>query len=319
VCDAVLIKDVTGSDEVLTHVGGLSLFLECDLYLSVAYVNQVLHDDLPWKYHALFPWRHTGKGGILLLANMAQTAFPSGHNGMPSSYLVMDKCLPWSRSGFSPGLMALKPYSGTLTVPRNLSTQDVREISILLLHWHSTALKVQWFSFLVQHLLHVFNFGFREIERQQADICWFFKLTSYKPEHEVYASTIAALLVKPGNEANMQVIATFSLLGQNETATGDRASRFPRSFLQGSISLWPTEVKMSIYTKEACNASLFLCQLLNVALKDGHAHVLEDSLQIPVAVTLHQTSASPRLIICFFSFTSGKCRNMHKANGDKFT
>jgi hypothetical protein len=82
VCDAVLIKDVTGSDEVLTHVGGLSLFLECGLDLSVASVNQVLHDDLPWKYHALFPWRQTGKGGILLLANMAQTTFRSGHNGM---------------------------------------------------------------------------------------------------------------------------------------------------------------------------------------------------------------------------------------------
>ncbi|KAM0862218.1 hypothetical protein ACQ4PT_045399 [Festuca glaucescens] len=304
-CYAVLIKDVSGSDEVLTHVGGLSLFLECDLDLSVASVNQVLHDDLPWKYHAPFPWSHTRKGGILLLANMAQTTFPSGHNGMPSSYLVMDKCLPWSRSGFSPGLVALKPYSGTLIAPRNLSaaTQDVREISMLLLHWHSTALKVQWFSLLVQLLLHVFNFGFRgrrETERRQVDICWFFKLTSYKTEHEVYATTITALLVKPGNEANMQVIATFSLLRQNETATGGRASRFPRSFLQGSRSLWPTEVKMSIYTKEAGNASLFLCQLLNVALKDGRAYVLEDPLQIPVAVTLHQTSASPSLIIWLF-------------------
>jgi hypothetical protein len=36
-----------------------------------------------------------------------------------------------------------------------------------------------------------------------------------------------------------------------------------------------------------------------VALKDGHAYVLEDPLQ-PVAITLHQTSASPSLIIWFF-------------------
>jgi hypothetical protein len=64
-----------------------------------------------------------------------------------------------------------------------------------------------------------------------------FQIDKLKTEHEVYATTIAASLVKHGNEANMQVIATFNFLRQNETATGGGASRFPRSFLQGNISL----------------------------------------------------------------------------------
>lgn len=96
VCEAVLLEDLSRSDEVLTHVGGLSLFLEFYLDLSVASVDQVLHEYMQWKYHALYPWSNTRKGGLLLLASMAQTAFSSGRNGMQSSYLVIDKCLPWS-------------------------------------------------------------------------------------------------------------------------------------------------------------------------------------------------------------------------------
>jgi hypothetical protein len=82
VCDVVLPEDVYGIEEVLTHVGGLSLFLEFDLDLSVASVDEVLRDDLPWKCHALNRWSNTREGSHFLLANMPQHDFRFGHNGM---------------------------------------------------------------------------------------------------------------------------------------------------------------------------------------------------------------------------------------------
>jgi hypothetical protein len=91
------------TNEVLTHVGGLSLFLELDLDLCVASDDEVSHDDLPWRCHAFYPWTNTREGSHFLLVNIPPHAFRSGHNGMSSSYLVMDKWLPWCRSGFSPG------------------------------------------------------------------------------------------------------------------------------------------------------------------------------------------------------------------------
>jgi hypothetical protein len=179
------------SDEVLTHIGGLSLFLEFDLDLIVASADRVLHGDLPWKCLALCPWSNAWKDIRFLLANMPQNAFRSGHNGMPSSYLVMDKWLPWSRSGFSPGLgdclrylfplvctqpfgnfvpdvtiqpaVVLNTYNGMLTALRNLfvAKEDTREVCMLVMHWHSTVLTVQCFSLLLQLHLHVLNCGSR--------------------------------------------------------------------------------------------------------------------------------------------------------------
>jgi hypothetical protein len=103
VCDVVLLEDAYGSDKVLTHVGGLSIFLEFDLDMSVVSADEVLQDYLPWKCHALYLWSNTGEGSHFQIANMPQHVICSGCNDTPSSYLVMDKWTPWSRSGFSPG------------------------------------------------------------------------------------------------------------------------------------------------------------------------------------------------------------------------
>jgi hypothetical protein len=78
VCDGVLLEDVW-SDEVLTHVGGLSLFMDFDdLTLSIASAEQVLPDDLPWKCHALHPWSNTREVSHFLIVNMPRHALPLG-------------------------------------------------------------------------------------------------------------------------------------------------------------------------------------------------------------------------------------------------
>jgi hypothetical protein len=257
VCDVVLLEDVSGFGEVLTHVGGPSLFLEFDLDLGVSSADQVLHDDLP-GYHTLCPWSNIWEDGHCLLANLPHNTVCSRQNGMPSSYLVVDKCQPWSRSDFSPGSsdciihlfpllctrafqnlqdnvsihhgVRLNPYSGIFTAPSNffVATQDRREISIpLVVCWPSTALKIHWFSLLVLLQLHVFYYAFRwiqEIEQQEADLSWFFKVTSYRLEYEVSAGTM---------QVNMQVTETFSLFRRNDNHIGI-ALRFPKFSMQES-------------------------------------------------------------------------------------
>jgi hypothetical protein len=206
VCDAVLLEDVW-SGEVLTHVGGLSLFLEFDLTFSIASAEQAWPDDLPWKCHALYPWSNSREGSHFLFVNMPRHSLPFGPNGMPNSYLVMDKWLPWNPSAFSPSVCdclvylyhlvctqpfghfmvhvasALNPYSGILSTPSNsfVATQDGREIGMTIVCRHCTTLKIQWFRLLVQLQLHVFYYCWRgdEMECLQVDLTLLLKVRTY--------------------------------------------------------------------------------------------------------------------------------------------
>jgi hypothetical protein len=102
----------------------------------------------------------------------------------------------------------LNPYIGTLTdrTKSFVGTPDVRDISMLVMHWHSTALK----SSVVQFIGGA-------------------PVTTYRTEHEVYSRTITALPVTPRNNANLQVTEIFSLFRRNDSCS---ALRLPRSFIR---------------------------------------------------------------------------------------
>lgn len=71
----------------LEQVIGVAVFGSDDCRLDRSVVKLV-HDDLPWKYHALYPWIGVTLGErwsflTCELVTMAKTAFLLGRNGMP--------------------------------------------------------------------------------------------------------------------------------------------------------------------------------------------------------------------------------------------
>jgi hypothetical protein len=68
---------------------------------------------------------------------------------------------------------------------------------------------------LVQFQLHVFSSGFRwrqNVEQPKFDLIWFVEVTSCRTEQAVCAGIIIALLMKPENDAYMQVTRTLRML-----------------------------------------------------------------------------------------------------------